>query len=58
LGSEIKESLINLDGEDGGLLDDLGEELMDSLLLEGESDGKKDKKQSSKVSCFSYLFGL
>lgn len=54
LGSEIKESLINLDGEDGkddgGLLDDLGEELMDSLLLEGESDGKKDKKQSSKES--------
>ncbi|XP_034904433.1 UTP:RNA uridylyltransferase 1 [Populus alba] len=53
LGSEIKESSINLDGEDGkddgGLLDDLGEELMDSLLLEGESDGKKDKKkQSSK----------
>ncbi|KAJ6722805.1 UTP:RNA URIDYLYLTRANSFERASE 1 [Salix koriyanagi] len=42
----------DLDGEDGkddgGVLDDLGEELVDSLLLEGESDGKKDKKQSSK----------
>ncbi|KAJ6400456.1 hypothetical protein OIU84_015996 [Salix udensis] len=31
-----------------GFLDDLGEELVDSLLLEGETDGKKDKKQSSK----------
>ncbi|KAF9687755.1 hypothetical protein SADUNF_Sadunf02G0126000 [Salix dunnii] len=55
LGSEIGQTLINLDGEngedgkdDGGELDDLGEELVDSLLLDGQSEGKKNKKQSRK----------
>ncbi|KAJ6710034.1 POLY A polymerase CID PAP -RELATED [Salix koriyanagi] len=54
LGSEIGESLTNLDGEngkdDGGELDDLGEELVDSLLLDGQSEGKKNQKQSRKES--------
>jgi hypothetical protein len=65
LGSEIGESLINLDGEngedgkdDGGELDDLGEELVDSLLLNGQSEGKKDKKQSNKVCCFLFYLGI
>ncbi|KAJ6729843.1 POLY A polymerase CID PAP -RELATED [Salix viminalis] len=57
LGSEIGQSLTNLDGEngedgkdDGGELDDLGEELVDSLLLDGQSEGKKNQKQSRKES--------
>ncbi|KAJ9188415.1 hypothetical protein P3X46_003774 [Hevea brasiliensis] len=51
--SDIEEPLLNLEAEmiedvkdEGDELDDLGEELVDSLLLEGESDGKNDRKQN------------
>ncbi|WCJ23112.1 Poly(A) RNA polymerase GLD2-A [Euphorbia peplus] len=52
--SDMEESLLNLDavlaedGKDDGHLemDDIGEELVDSLLLDGDSEGKNNLKQS------------
>ncbi|EEF50424.1 poly(A) polymerase cid, putative [Ricinus communis] len=50
---DIEESLLNFNAEmvedgknDGHDLDDVGEELADTLLLEGESEGKNDNKQN------------
>ncbi|KDP28719.1 hypothetical protein JCGZ_14490 [Jatropha curcas] len=51
--ADVELSMLNVeaevveDGKDEGReLDEAGEELVDSLLLEGESDGKNDKKQN------------
>lgn len=46
--------------EDGGEADEVGEQLLESLLIEDESDDKNDKKQHrrEKVNLFSSLFLL
>lgn len=65
LASDIEESLMNDIVEDGTdinhELDDVGEELVDSLLLESESDAKKDDKKqnrNSREKVNSFLFFL